>query len=49
MHGAAEKTPHVTRRRSATAGESERGKFGELFHEIKAGQKSGQRLAPAIA
>ena len=37
----------LTRTSSATAGESEHGKFSELFHKIKLGFHTGQRLAGA--
>ena len=38
----------LTRQRSTTAGGGERGKHRGLFHKIKRGLHSGQRLAPAI-
>jgi hypothetical protein len=38
----------LTRRSSATAGGSERGKHVEPFHKIKSGHRDGQRLAGAI-
>jgi len=38
----------LTRQSGATAGASERGKLGELFHKNKRGQ-SGQRLGKAYA
>ena len=38
----------LTRRSSATAGGSERGEHSELFHKIKGGRRTGQRLAAAI-